>query len=424
MHILPPTLAKARARLVVHAPFYGSMALGLRWQEDTTLPTMATDGRAIFYNRAWCDEIGSDKCMGVIAHEVLHVVNKHHLRRGERDPKLWNIAADLVINTILQAAGYPLPEGGVFDTQGEFAGLWVETVYARLETRAGRQQDGSNSPSPAQGGSGAGAASGLAQTPSVTSGSASVPGDQPGADDAAESVAGFPVPGWGEVRDLRAESGRALSTPERAQAEAEIDVQIRQALAAAKRAGRLPASLKEMVEAASPRTDWRDRFRLLADGLIRDGITWSRPNRRFLPHGLYLPAADKAGPGALAVVLDTSGSITAAELAAYTGDLLGLIDEMQPEEVILVQCDVTVRHVAYLQQGETPDRIEVMGRGGTLFQPAFDWIAENAPHVRAIIYETDLDAADQPADPGIPVIWLTPTRGHRMPFGEIIEIQL
>ena len=147
MHILPPTLAKARARLVVHAPFYGSMALGLRWQEDATLPTMATDGRAIFYNRAWCDEIGSDKCMGVIAHEVLHVVNKHHLRRGERDPKLWNIAADLVINTILQGAGYALPEGGVFDTQGEFAGLWVETVYARLETRAGRRQDGSGSPS-------------------------------------------------------------------------------------------------------------------------------------------------------------------------------------------------------------------------------------------------------------------------------------
>ena len=142
MHILPPTLAKARARLVVHAPFYGSMALGLRWQEDATLPTMATDGRAIFYNRAWCDKIGSDKCMGVIAHEVLHVVNKHHLRRRERDPKLWNIAADLVINTILQGAGYPLPEGGVFDTQGEFAGLWVETVYARLETRAGRRQDG------------------------------------------------------------------------------------------------------------------------------------------------------------------------------------------------------------------------------------------------------------------------------------------
>ena len=226
------------------------------------------------------------------------------------------------------------------------------------------------------------------------------------------------------MRDLRAESGRALSTPERAQAEAEIDVQIRQALAAAKRAGRLPAALKEMVEAASPRTDWRDRFRLLADGLIRDGITWSRPNRRFLPHGLYLPAADKAGPGALAVVLDTSGSITAAELAAYTGDLLGLIDEMQPEEVILIQCDAVVRHVAYLRQGETFDRIEVMGRGGTLFQPAFDWIAENAPHVRAIIYETDLDAADQPVDPGIPVIWLTPTHGRRMPFGEIIEIQL
>ena len=90
---LPETITKARARLLVRAPFFGSIALGLAWVNAPEVRTMATDGRRLWFNPAWCDQHGVEKIMGVIAHEVLHVVNKHHLRRGMRDPKLWNVAA-------------------------------------------------------------------------------------------------------------------------------------------------------------------------------------------------------------------------------------------------------------------------------------------------------------------------------------------
>ena len=61
---------------------------------------------------------------------------------------------------------------------------------------------------------------------------------------------------------------------------------------------------------------------------------------------------------------------------------------------------------------------------GTRFQPAFDWIAESGFGADAIVYATDLHCSDQPQDPGVPVIWLTPTRNRTMPFGEIVPVNV
>jgi hypothetical protein len=129
---LPEILAKARAQLVIRAPFFGSITLGLIWVEAPEIGTMATDGRHLIYNPAWVIRHGVDAIIGVIAHEVLHVVNLHHLRRAGRHLKLWNIAADLMINRVLLADGFTLPSDLIEDKTGEFKGLPVETIYARL----------------------------------------------------------------------------------------------------------------------------------------------------------------------------------------------------------------------------------------------------------------------------------------------------
>jgi predicted metal-dependent peptidase len=397
MQTLPAIIAKARARLLVRAPFLGSIALGLLWIETTEIATMATDGRSVWFNTPWCIEHGVEKTMGVIAHEVLHVVNKHHLRRGDRDPKLWNIAADLLINRLLLDDDYHLPSDGVFDRERRFAGLATETIYERLREaiqEAGGGGHGEEAP----------------------------PADGSNGHDSEQTAA--PAPSWGEVRDLTAENGRALTAAERRQADHDLDMRLRQAAAAAKRVGKLSQGYREIVEASSDRVDWRDRFRTTFDGILRSESSWSRPNRRFIQRGLYLPGWSRAGAGRIAFVLDTSGSISARELAVYTGNVLGLLEETGPEVIALIQCDTDVKQVDYIHAGDGFDRIEVVGRGGTLFQPAFDWIADNAFDPRAIIYATDLGSADQPHDPGVPVIWLTPTRGRTMPFGTVIEVSI
>ena len=413
--MLPDIITKARARLLVRAPFFGSIALGLRWIAAPAVRTMATDGRAVWFNTAWCETQGAEKTMGIVAHEVLHVVNKHHLRRRERDPRLWNVACDLFVNRILLADKYVLPEKLIFDEGGHFAGLPVEVIYQRL-LEAGPPHRAGGTSQPETGGS---------TTQDGMSGQDSRDPEagqtgRPAEDNGGGAVA--PAECWGEVRDLMTEDGSPLGDTARRQAEDDLDVRIRQAAAAAKRAGRFGGALSEVVEAALDRADWRDRFRTLFDGTMRSDASWARPNRRFLPRGIYLPGWRRAGAGRVAFVLDTSGSISARELAIYVANLLGIIEETGPEQVAIIQCDAEVKRVDYLGPGETTDRIEVHGRGGTRFQPAFDWIAESgfAPHV--IVYATDLDSSDRPTDPGTPVIWLTPTRGRSVPFGEIVEV--
>jgi predicted metal-dependent peptidase len=407
--MLPEIITRARARLLVRAPFFGSIALGLRWVAEPAIRTMATDGRAIWFHAAWCEAQGVDKAMGVVAHEVLHVVNKHHLRRRDRDARLWNVACDLFINRILLADNWPLPDTLLFDRDGRFAGLPAEVIYERLLDE--RQQEGDRRNEEPSGGDAPSRASTKTQ-------------DDGGQDqnDRREGQGIKPAENWGEVRDLTAGDGATLTESARRRAEDDLDMRIRQAVAAAKRAGRFGGALHEVVEAALDRVDWRDRLRTMFDGTMRGEASWARPNRRFLPHGLYLPGWKRAGAGRVAFVLDTSGSISARELGIYAANLLGIIKETGPEQIALVQCDTAVKHVAYLGPGESAERIEVVGRGGTLFQPAFDWIAASGFAPNVIVYATDLRSADCPADPGCPVIWLTPTRSKSMPFGEIVEV--
>ena len=94
---------------------------------------MATDGSRIVYNPAFVDELKPAELEGTLAHEVLHCALGHQCRRGERDPELWNEAADFAINPILLGNGLTLPAGALIDSA--FANLSAEEIYARLLRR-------------------------------------------------------------------------------------------------------------------------------------------------------------------------------------------------------------------------------------------------------------------------------------------------
>lgn len=362
-------ISRAKTWLMSFAPFYGSMALFMEFVErkDLNPPTMATDGTRIYYHPDFVTSITKEECAGVIAHEVLHRVLKHHLRRGLRDPLKWNIAADLAINPLLVSDGFKLPAGALISQ--EFQKMSSEAIYNRLPDQKG-------------GGGGKGSGKGA--------------GTGSGQD-------------WGQVMD--APGIGEMTEAEQHAAETEVDIATRQAATAAKMAGKLPGHLSEFIEAATePKVDWRERIRTVVGHSRPDDFTWSRPNRSILGAlGLYLPGMRKSGCGPIVVVIDTSGSISDKEASAYLAEINGIIEECSPEKAILIQCDTHIRHIEEKTDGQPLTGIKIHGRGGTDFREPFKWVEKQDFVPDALVYLTDLYGSEPEEAPPYPVYWVCTT---------------
>jgi len=102
-------IMKARCRLLAVEPWYGTMAALMEWQEtrnivdggtvDTAGVAIRSDGRIqAIYNPNFFDNMTVEQGMGVIKHEIEHIVLMHCVRVMSRHPRIWNIATDMVIN--------------------------------------------------------------------------------------------------------------------------------------------------------------------------------------------------------------------------------------------------------------------------------------------------------------------------------------
>ena len=92
-------------RMHARSAFFTSLALFARFEVSFEIPTAATDGRTIFVNPRFFDTLTTAEQDAVLVHEVLHAALLHVPRRGGRDPRLWNIAADYVVNGMLAHEG-------------------------------------------------------------------------------------------------------------------------------------------------------------------------------------------------------------------------------------------------------------------------------------------------------------------------------
>jgi predicted metal-dependent peptidase len=113
-------------------------------QEETRgrTSTIATDGRSVLYQKDYVEGCSDQELVGLPAHEVMHPAMQHHTRRGDRNPRLWNEAADNAINPILTEAGLVLPGAPLLNR--EYCGMTAEQIYEALI----QSQDDAESRSP------------------------------------------------------------------------------------------------------------------------------------------------------------------------------------------------------------------------------------------------------------------------------------
>ncbi len=378
--------AKARAALLVGAPFWGVLSLRLAPIEDFSIETMKTDGVSIRFNPDFVAGLSRGVLRTTIAHETMHCAALHHTRRGDRDLRRWNIACDHAINPLLVAAGFELPDGALLDAA--YAGMSAEEIYAKLPDDAGENGGAQNGDDP-------GGMGGVADPPPSGDQFSDLcqPGSQPGAQ--------APSPA-----DLaRQEENWTIAT---AQAEAT-------ARAMGIGAGDAARAIREQV---APKVDWRDVLRRYLSAAAKSDYAWTPPNRRYIARGLYLPSLRSETLGPVVVAVDTSGSIDDATLAAFSAEITAILDEAVPEAIHVVYCDAAVKGAERFEAGDVI-QLTPHGGGGTAFRPVFEWVAESEIQPVCAIYLTDLDGRDFGQAPDYPVLWLS-TWKTAAPFGEVI----
>ena len=367
------TIARAKTHLMLRQPFFGSLAMSLPFIEDSEIPTMCTDGKSVRFNPEFVGQYTIEEIEGVIAHEVMHVALQHPLRIGERDHEVWNMATDYAINQIVIDSGLQLPEKRLLDEQ--FRGMSAEAIYPRL----------------------------LQDTPE-------------------------PEDGWsfGEIVTPTNDDGTGMSEADIEALSADIGVKVLQAHATAKMQGKLPAGVDGLIEEISkPKVDWRDKLRTFIGGDQPDDYTWRRPNRKFYgTYGIYMPSVDHYGAGHVVIGVDTSGSVSDAELSQFLGEINAVAEDMQPKSVTVIGCDSSIQSVTEYGQGESIETLNSTGRGGTAVSPVFDLVEERGLECDSFIYFTDLHVWDFPdTAPEYPVLWVS-TDADEAPFGDVVRAQV
>jgi predicted metal-dependent peptidase len=148
----------------------------------------------------------------------------------------------------------------------------------------------------------------------------------------------------------------------------------------------------------------------------------------------------KKGPWQrVAEIVDTSGSMSADDIAHILDVTAGILDQAKKNhvgtELHLWGCDVESHKIGvYKRRRDMPEKLPVFGRGGTSFRYAIEKVIEAAkkgkwdPQCTTIIYVTDsFGDAETMQEPPLPVIWIVPkenTKGveKRLPWGSILSI--
>jgi len=370
-------LSKAKTALILEHPFVGNIALNMPFELTEDIPTAATNGEKVMFNPNFCDELSDEELKFLVAHECMHPMLEHPFRRQERDIRVWNQAGDYVINQLLVDENMGrMPEGGLYDTD-----IW---------NKGGGTTDGIYKVLPKEGPN----------------------------DDANNGIGSVGKGGADPLDQCLDAEGSPAETEQKA---SEWKVKVAQAAQAAKMMGKMSAGLERFVgKVLEPKVDWREVLQRFVEKCKDDTRSWSRPNRRFLAQGLYLPTSSGETMGELAIAVDCSGSIDEDTLNQFASEVLTIKEDSNPVCIHVIYFDSTVCHYDKFTRDDEL-HIEPHGGGGTAFSPVFDHLSENAIDPIACVFLTDLYCSDFGDEPSFPVLWVTTDKNSTdAPFGEVV----
>jgi len=352
MSNLDPIIDKiivARVGLLLRHPFFGNMATRLKIQEGSDwLPTAATDGRTIYFNRKFFEPLTTKQVEFVIAHEILHNVFDHMSRREHRNPQIFNIAADYCVNgqLVRDKIGDHTIEGIKIFHDSKYYGMGAEEIYDKIFDEMDEQE--------------------LSKLGQLLD----------------EHI------DWGEDGK---EGQPKFSKEELKQIRDEIREATMQAAQAAG-AGNTPASVQRMIkELTEPKMNWREILRQQIQSTIKNDYSFMRPNRKGWHMSAILPGTQYDETIDICVGIDMSGSIGDEQAKDFLTEIKGIMQEYKDFK-IKVWCFDTRVYNERDYDGYSMDEFdeyEPMGGGGTDFDANWEYMKENDIQPKKFIMFTD-----------------------------------
>ncbi|WP_229595468.1 vWA domain-containing protein [Pseudodesulfovibrio sediminis] len=428
-------IIKARTSLLLEHPFFGSLCLRMEPTEDTCCATAWTDGRRLAYNPGYVNGLTDVQVRGLMAHTVMHPACQHHTRRKGRDPQLWNVACDHAINWILLKAGIELPPK-YFDNP-KYHALTADEIYFRIK----EEHDDEDRPSfsdeqgesdgdtewdglPGEARDGEDSCDGEQSAGGESGGDGEINDTHTGEQEGQEGSEQFGDPGGsGEVRDSgQSEQGAGA---EESGNDEEWALALAQAAQQARDMGDLPGGLERLIgEVLYPKIDWQEYLARFICDRARDDYSWTPPNKRFLHMDVVLPSLSHQKLPEVVIALDTSGSISEAEMNQFGAELSGILESFDTT-IHVVYCDSQVSGFDSFDRNDLPLEIRPEGGGGTDYRPVFSWVERENITPVCLVYLTDMECIHYPEkEPEYPVLWAQIGGGRKVPpFGDVLEVQ-
>lgn len=409
-------MIRCRSRILKEYPFYGYLVMHLQLGV-TACGTACTDMKHLLFDPDFVERLSDDEMIFVMLHEVLHCALSHCIRGLSKVHALYNIAADIVVNSnILYSAGLSefevagIPAMHKTPDGREGYHFSAEEVYQMLlQNEAGSQSgialEGSSSVGTGNSGKEAEDASVGAGDSGEESEDASV-----GTFDSHEIWAAVEENGAeaDEWRKLIAEGSRKYSS-------AEVPMSIRDYIVELEREGRV---------------DWRtvlqDFIQLHHD---RYDYSFSPSDRRYSWSDFVMPAFSEQEEEQLDNLwfcVDTSGSISTHVLSEVMSEIrqaILLFDHLSGK---LSFFDTQVTEPVPFEDEEDLLHIPASGGGGTSFAAIFHFLEEfpedEMPSAIIVLTDGECPYPKEEAAMDIPVLWVIYNNPVDPPWGRVAHV--
>ena len=364
----------ARVGLLLRHPFFGNMATRLQIKSaDDWLGTAAVDGRNLYFNTQFFNAMSNKEIEFVIAHEILHCVFDHLGRRDDRNPQIYNIAADYIVNNLLVRDRIGDKPKLVDCFQDFKYDSWTsEEVYDDIFEEA--KKNGEEF---------------LKQLGEMLDEHIDWEGEGgQGSND-------------GEGADGKESKKRPTYSKEELK---KIKDEIKENMISAAQtsgAGNVPGEIARMIkELTEPKMNWREILRQQIQSTIRNDYTFSRPSRKGQMTGAILPGMNFDETIDICIALDMSGSIGDDQARDFLSEIKGIMDEYKDYNIKLWCFDTKVYNEQDFSADGGDDLMdyEIMGGGGTEFMCNWDYMKYNDIQPKKFIMFTDGYAWDSWGD--------------------------